>query len=122
MARKPWHRDPSQPDARLRGRAGQRQRKRRLARTNGLCEECLKLGRYVEATIVNHVIPLARGGEDVDENTENLCARHDEIATAKQFGRKVTVAVDAGGWPTDQVAPRGASKVQGAEGGHRPPP
>ena len=26
-------------------------------RTNGLCEECLKEGRYVKATVVDHVVP-----------------------------------------------------------------
>ena len=39
------------------------------------------------ATVVNHKVPLDRGGEDVDSNTENLCARQDVIVTAQQFGR-----------------------------------
>ena len=83
--RKAWRRDPGKPDRRLRGRAGQEQRQRRLRRSNGLCEECLKEGRYVEAVIVNHKIPLAKGGPDTDENTENLCKRHDDEAFAREF-------------------------------------
>ncbi|HEY0116277.1 MAG TPA: HNH endonuclease [Allosphingosinicella sp.] len=74
-----------------------------MARTNGLCEMCLAEGRTALATIVNHKIPLAQGGDDVDENTENLCDRHDAEVTALQFGRAAAVearGVDAGGRPT----------------------
>lgn len=81
------------PVERLRGRAGQRQRQRRLDRTNGLCERCLGIGRWtgtaggrVEiATRVNHIVPLTFGGLDVDENTENLCRPCDIDVTAEQF-------------------------------------
>jgi 5-methylcytosine-specific restriction protein A len=62
-------------------------RQRRLARSNGLCEMCSDEGLVTLATVVNHKLPLAQGGEDVDENTENLCDRHDAIVTAKQFNR-----------------------------------
>jgi 5-methylcytosine-specific restriction protein A len=48
---------------------------------------CDDEGLTTLATIVNHIIPLAHGGEDTDENTENLCAKHDEIVTAQQFNR-----------------------------------
>ena len=51
------------------------------------------------ATVVNHKTPLAHGGSDDDENTENLCKRHDDIATAKQFGFKHKVEIGADGWP-----------------------
>ena len=83
--RKPWQR--TGPDTRIRGREGQRLRARRLARTNGLCELCEAEGLTAVATVVNHKVPLARGGLDVDENTENLCSRHDVIVTAQQFGK-----------------------------------
>jgi 5-methylcytosine-specific restriction protein A len=85
--RKPWHR--AEPDNRLRGRAGQKQRQRRMDRTDGLCEMCDDEGLVVLATVVNHKVPLAHGGEDIDSNTENLCARHDAIVTARQFGKSV---------------------------------
>lgn len=83
--RKAWQR--SEPDKRLRGRAGQKQRARRLARTDGLCEMCDAEGRVTLATIVNHKVPLTQNGPDVDSNTENLCAHHDAIVTAQEFGK-----------------------------------
>lgn len=73
---------------RIRGSKGVAIRKRRLARTKGLCEHCLKVGKTRLATIVNHIIPLAHGGQDVDENTENLCKSCDDIVTAEWFSRK----------------------------------
>ncbi len=85
---------------RLRGRAGQRQRKRRLERTNGLCERCDKQGVTRLATVVDHIQPLALGGSDEDRNTRNLCGPcHDEV-TGEQFGHRVVQAVGSDGWPT----------------------
>lgn len=97
--RKPWQR--TRPDTRIRGRAGQKARARRLARTNGLCERCLEDDRCEPATQVDHITPLAHGGQDVDSNTRNLCQRHHDQATEEQFGirKSVTVEVDADGWP-----------------------
>ena len=106
--RKAWQRAPGAPDKRKRGRAGQRDRKRRLSRTAGLCEHCIEEGRAEPATIVNHKIPLALGGEDVDANTENLCDRHDAIVTAQQFGKAEPIegkGVDASGRPTSPQHP-----------------
>ena len=71
---------------RKRGRAGQVDRKRRMACTDGLCEHCDDEGRVELATIVDHIRPLALGGPDIDSNTRNLCKRHADIATAEQFG------------------------------------
>jgi 5-methylcytosine-specific restriction protein A len=92
---------------RLRGRAGQDQRLRRLKRTHHLCERCLCINRWSNRTsprtevakIVNHIIPLARGGSDDDENTENLCIECDQIVTAEQFGHKQRVSIGTDGWP-----------------------
>lgn len=86
---------------RVRGSKGVAMRKRRLARTKGLCEHCLAKGKTRIATIVNHKQPLTHGGLDVDENTENLCGPCDDIATAEQFGRqaKPKVKIGTDGWP-----------------------
>lgn len=103
-----WSRADGTPDKRRRGRAGQRDRKRRLARTHGLCEMCLDEGRTTLATVVNHKLPLALGGEDVDDNTENLCDRHDAEVTARQFGKAVPIeakGVDGSGRPTSPDHP-----------------
>lgn len=83
-------------------------RERRLARTNGLCEMCEAEDKVALATVVNHKVPLARGGEDVDDNTENLCDRHDAIVTAKQFDRAEPVkarGVARSGRPTSADHP-----------------
>lgn len=86
---------------RLRGRAGVEQRKRRLARTSGLCEMCLP-DTVRLATVVNHKIPLIHGGSDEDENTENLCADHDREVTARQFGFKPPrKQIGEDGWPVE---------------------
>ncbi|WP_010339900.1 HNH endonuclease [Sphingobium yanoikuyae] len=71
---------------RLRGRAGQEQRKRRLARTDGLCERCDAKGLTTFATVVDHIQPLALGGSDDDDNTRNLCTPCHNDVTAEQFG------------------------------------
>jgi 5-methylcytosine-specific restriction protein A len=93
---------------RLRGRAGQAQRLRRLKRTNGLCEHCHKAGRTRAATVVDHIKPLALGGSDLDSNTRNLCDEHHREVTAEQFGHQVARGkrgVDANGKPLDRDHP-----------------
>lgn len=99
--RKAWQR--TGPDKRLRGRAGQQQRQRRLDRTYGLCERCATQDKVTLATVVNHIQPLALGGDDVDENTENLCKPCDDVVTAAQFGRSEPIkakGVGTDGRPT----------------------
>ncbi|HEX8419459.1 MAG TPA: HNH endonuclease signature motif containing protein [Sphingomonas sp.] len=98
---------------RLRGRAGQRQRLRRLRRTNGLCERCTAAGLTVEATVVDHIKPLAHGGLDVDANTRNLCVPCHLIVTAEQFGHQVRrgkPGVDEAGRPLDRDHPWSAAR------------
>lgn len=84
---------------RLRGRAAVAQRARRLRRTLGLCEDCQAKGRNVPASVVDHIIPLAHGGSDEDENTRNLCDPCHAIRTAEQFGFKARVTIGLSGWP-----------------------
>ena len=101
---------------RLRGRAGQRQRARRLASTDGLCELCAADGRVTIATIVDHTIPLALGGSDEDENTRNLCDKHNAQVTAEQFGQVRSAGLggcDENGWPTDPAHPWRQARITG---------
>lgn len=92
---------------RLRGRRAMVQRERRMQRHNGLCWRCLGverwqrngLGRVTPAKVVNHITPLAHGGSDEDENTENLCRECDLIVTAEQFGHKRKPIIGNDGWP-----------------------
>lgn len=93
---------------RLRGRAGQRQRQRRLKRTSGLCEMCMAEGRTTIATVVDHEMPLALGGTDEDSNTRNLCDPHHVQVTAEQFGHDTSHQVrgcDRTGRPIDPTHP-----------------
>ena len=72
---KPWvHNNPVN---RLRGRALQRERERLLSEYP-LCVLCLAAGRDTVATIRDHIVPLAEGGEDARDNTQAICqACHD---------------------------------------------
>jgi 5-methylcytosine-specific restriction protein A len=99
---------------RLRGRAGQEQRLRRLKRTHGLCEDCQDEGRTEVAVEVDHVVPLAKGGSDEDGNTRNLCRLHHEAKTAKDFGFKHRLPVGIDGWPIE--SPKGAGGRQKSRG------
>lgn len=85
---------------RIRGRQGQALRARRLHRTNYLCEDCLREGRSQVAKAVDHIKPLALGGEDIDSNTRNLCDPHHAKRTAEQFGHKHKVEIGEDGWPS----------------------
>lgn len=93
---------------RLRGRAAVKQRQRRMDRTGWLCERCKGIGRWKgkglgrarPAKVVNHIIPLAHGGSDDDDNTENLCAECDRFVTAQQFGQRYKQPIGVDGWPT----------------------
>lgn len=96
----PYIIEPLRPQ-RLRGRAAVAQRRRRLQRTNGLCEDCLACGATQVAVEVDHITPLSLGGSDDDENTRNLCKYHHEKRTAEQFGRVHKAAISLSGWPED---------------------
>jgi 5-methylcytosine-specific restriction protein A len=93
---------------RLRGRAAVAQRKRRMQRTNGLCEMCLP-DIVKPATVVDHIKPLAHGGSDEDGNTRNLCDEHHAEVTARQFGKRYRPPIGVDGRPIGG----GVSKVTG---------
>ena len=54
---------------------------------NPLCVECVKRGRVTVATIRDHIIPLAEGGEDVPENTQPLCVQCHAAKTKAESAR-----------------------------------
>ncbi len=68
---------------RIRGRAGQALRRRRLA-LHPVCAGCAKLGLVVPTEFIDHILALAAGGEDVDENVQGLCALCHAIKTAEE--------------------------------------
>ncbi|WP_174286645.1 HNH endonuclease [uncultured Sphingomonas sp.] len=112
---------------RLRGRAGQAQRARRL-RAEPLCRRCSERGMVSASTVPDHIKPLALGGSDDDSNIRCLCKScHDEV-TAEQFGQRQArpIGCDASGLPTDPRHPwhgsidrGGPSKLSALMPGHR---
>ena len=46
----------------------------RFIHAHPLCEECLKAGRYTEAVLVHHILPIAEGGTHEEGNLMSLCA------------------------------------------------
>ncbi len=83
---------------RPRGRRAVEQRLRRL-RAEPLCRDCASVGIVREATVPDHIVPLARGGSDEDSNIRCLCADCHAKRTAEQFGQRRTVAVGPDGGP-----------------------
>lgn len=68
---------------RKRGRAGMALRRRRLA-LFPICAECKKRGLIRPTRVIDHIVPLAFGGEDVDENCQGLCLLCNAIKTAAE--------------------------------------
>lgn len=92
---------------RLRGRAGQAQRLRRL-RAEPLCRRCMEMGIVTASTVPDHIKPLAQGGSDDDTNIRCLCKPCHDAVTAEQFGQTLSKAArgcDANGWPTSPNHP-----------------
>ena len=83
---------------RLRGRRAVAQRLRRL-RSEPLCRDCASAGIVREATVPDHIVPLAHGGSDEDRNIRCLCSEHHALRTAEQFGLRRKVRIGPEGWP-----------------------
>ena len=63
---------------------------------------CKAKGIVRQATVIDHIKPLALGGSDEDQNCRALCAPCPDRVTREQFGLKAPkpeIAVD--GWPVD---------------------
>ena len=86
---------------RLRGHKGVAQRRRRMLRSNWLCEHCQAKGITRKADVVDHIRPLAHGGSDEDSNTRNLCNDCHLDAGAEQFGHRKRITIGLDGWPVD---------------------
>lgn len=62
----------------------QQLRKRILARDRGLCQQCLKAGKYRPARDVDHIVHKANGGTDDDSNLQSLCSACHKAKTAAE--------------------------------------
>lgn len=88
------------PTPRKRGRAGQRDRERRRRR-DPLCVLCLEKDLVEPTTQIDHIVRLADGGPDTDENTRGLCdACHDKVTHGHR-------GYDENGKPLDPSHPWG---------------
>ena len=70
----------------IRGRKLQSERARLFA-WQPLCAECERQGRVRIATVRDHIIPLAEGGEDTAANSQGLCDECHKIKTAAEAAR-----------------------------------
>lgn len=86
---------------RLRGRRAVEQRLRRL-RAEPLCRDCASAGIVREASVPDHIVPLAQGGDDSDANIRNLCRSCHDTRTREQFGLKKKARITVSGWPEDE--------------------
>ena len=71
---------------RVRGRQLQARRKALFAR-EPLCRVCRAQGRVSAATIRDHVVPLAEGGSDEDDNVQPLCECCSDSKTREESKR-----------------------------------
>ncbi len=88
------------------GRPWRRLRDKVMARDGWLCIPCRKSGRMTPASEVDHIIPVAKGGDDAMKNLRAICRDcHDRITQdqamegrRKQAGvNKIQIGPD--GWP-----------------------
>jgi 5-methylcytosine-specific restriction protein A len=84
---------------RIRGRKGVKLRRHRLD-AEPLCRDCMVKGIVRAATTPDHILPLAKGGTDTNDNIRCLCTDCHAKRTSEQFGYKAPkqqIGVD--GWP-----------------------
>lgn len=72
------------------GRPWRRIRARILRRDNGLCQPCWRAGRVTPAVEVDHVVNVADGGSDADDNLEAICGPCHKVKTQQEARRART--------------------------------
>lgn len=83
---------------RIQGRAGVKLRTQRLQR-EPLCRDCKAKGNYTASTVPDHIVPLALGGTDTEDNIRCLCGPCHDRRTAEQFKRIIKPEIGLDGWP-----------------------
>jgi 5-methylcytosine-specific restriction protein A len=73
---------------RIRGRELQRRRARLFARERW-CRTCAQDGRRTLATVRDHIVPLAEGGTEDEQNIQPLCLDCSDLKTERESRRGV---------------------------------
>jgi len=90
-------------EKRLRGSAAVKRRASWLAR-HPLCVSCLKDGAIIMGEEVDHIVPLYKGGRDIEANLQTLCKRHHDAKTRQDMGWvQPAPGCDASGYPVDPM-------------------
>ena len=79
---------------RMRGRRLQRRRDQAF-NAQPLCVMCLAKGYVTAAEVLDHVLPLCKGGPDTIENTQPLCRQCHIDKTAADLNRSPKIKFDA---------------------------
>lgn len=85
---KAWQSTRVAPAKRVTGRPLQRLRQQLFDR-EPLCRPCHTNGRVTVATIRDHIVPLAEGGQDVELNTQPICAECHDAKTQAESARGI---------------------------------
>jgi 5-methylcytosine-specific restriction enzyme A len=65
-----------------------------------LCRACKALGRVTPGREVDHVIPIAQGGDrTAQDNLQSLCSPHHRDKTAREQGKIIRMGCDENGIP-----------------------
>ena len=56
-------------------------------------------GRVSAGYIVDHILPLAKGGADDESNLQSLCLTCNEIKTRADLGQREKQTIGTDGWP-----------------------
>lgn len=75
-------------------------RARVMARDCGLCKTCERIGVTTTASQVDHIVALANGGNNDDDNLEAICDDCHNIKTAIDLGNAAPVVTGLDGWPS----------------------
>ena len=63
-------------------------RREKWLSANPLCKACDQAGRTAAAMHVDHVVPLADGGPDVEANMQSLCIPCHKMKTNRENARR----------------------------------
>lgn len=86
---------------RIRGRALQRIRTSHLS-MHPLCVRCAAKGRITEATQVDHIVPLYKGGCEQASNRQSLCDDCHRSKTAEDMGYAQRARIGPDGYPIEE--------------------